>query len=95
MRDQDELPALRRLAESEAARQALGDELFAAYMEALRHEEEAPARDTIIEDWAMWWFTQALQETGTGDLAAALQIAQGKAETFVTCLGSVGGRRYG
>jgi hypothetical protein len=87
----DELPALRRLSESEATRRRLGDELFAAYTEALRQDASTAARDTTIEDWATWWFVEAIRNAAPGDLEAALETAQSQAEAFITCLGPGGG----
>jgi len=88
---QDELPALRRLVESEATRQKLGRERFEAYIEMLSRDEEIGAQDaTAVEDWATWWFLQALQEAENDSLETSLEAAQDKAEKFVTCLGPSG-----
>lgn len=93
MRPEHELPALRHLAEDEATRQVLGDELYTAYVEALRRDDgPVPGRDTVVEDWAAWWFTQAVREAEPEEWDAALQTAQDKAETFVACLGPAGGQ---
>ncbi|MCX7683381.1 MAG: extracellular solute-binding protein, partial [Anaerolineae bacterium] len=88
---QHELPALRRLIASEATRQRLGDELFTAYTEALRQDEGAAAHDTTVEDWATWWFVEAIRNAAPGELEAALASAQQHAEAFIACLGPGGG----
>ncbi len=88
---QDELPALRRLAESETTRQRLGNELFTAYTKALQQDEGTATRDTTVEDWAAWWFVEAIKNATPGDLEAALETAQSQTEAFITCLGPGGG----
>ena len=90
VRPDDELPALRRLAESEATRAGPDQGLYQAYLEALRRAETAPAHSPIVADWAGWWFTEALRADGNNDLATVLQPAQDKAEAFVACLGPAG-----
>ncbi len=84
-----EVPALRRLAEKGGT----GEAAWAASLAALQQSQAEPIRDTPVEDWATWWFVQALDRAArTGDLETALQEAQDKAEAFTACLGPTGHR---
>ena len=85
------LPAVRLAAESELARQTLGADLYTAYLTALERAAPLPERDaTVIEDVALWWFNQAMQDVNDGDLEPALEQAQAQAEQFVNCVTTTG-----
>ncbi len=84
------LPAVRSMA-GEQAHQTMDDDLYTAYSTALERMPSLPERDgTVIENTALWWFNQAMADVGAGDLQAALEQAQARAEQFVDCVAATG-----
>lgn len=83
---------MRAVAESDAARVALGEERLAAYRSALERDTAPapPARVQVIESAAMWWFSMAVSQFEQEDLETALQQAQVSAGQFMACAAAAG-----